>query len=391
MKRFRFFSMLFILLIYQPVSATFRMERVSYDLEWRESEQKNRFQIQGDGSLQDFNYDLKGRFDLPTLASRYSSMEFGFGVPKWDKNLSLRYSYQWSEHYRLTTEGIAYVWEPWRNLKINLSCSRGEREGISADRNDWRYQMDSQSLAVKYTMKPFQYRGELSRTFRDYQFKPAYTATHWRLEDYLHWEIRKWVDLGVTYQEASGDYPDDPNLKNSYWKNSYRVFGNFKLPQKQVLGWSYREYYWEKAFQTYRDKQTIELGWKNPISERASNQFKFGYANLQYYPLDGNELITPEDDFLNPTEDDLNSRQTLMLGWEYQRTEKTYSYSTDLFIRKIDFRSPNKTDLLEWGGSFTLKRKFDPWEVDLALYPFGNLENTKAFCRFKLVYHFDRT
>jgi hypothetical protein len=367
--------------------------RLGYQIDWREEEElRNKFDLNLRGKADWLRYDVAGSFYAPQPDSGDSALNVRLDFPRWNKNLKLHSGVKWNEDYRYFSERLYYRWLPSRDLHVDLDYTWQIREAERAESSRYEYHLNQEELSAYYLWETWRFFSSVLHAQKTYPAQSIYTSTKWQLEEDLSWQCRDDLQLGFAYREVTGFYPFDKKINYDYWRCYYEFRSRFSPSPRNDFFGSYRISQWEKGLRPYRDDRKLKLSWTHDRPQKTRILVKLELEDIGYLADPDDIQPVPDEDDEDEAEDeaaeeDYHSRRSAILSLEYRKTLSKFSWTTQVFFRRTDYRADAVPDSDASGVIVKLRWKQRPWELHSEWAPFGGSRSLTAYYRLKMVYN----
>lgn len=326
--------------------------------------------------------DWTNRFTFPETANQYHSLGVAWGFPKLPFGLEVDWKYQWDTRYEVTSGQLAYYWKPLKGLSLQAALAAGSKAATVAASERYRNQWDYQKLQTGYDRHSWSYKWRLERTAKDYPDAAYYSSTRYDLEQSLIRRVTSGLKLGLTYQESTGDYPEDASLTRDYWKEKWSLWSSYRRGQNRFDG-SYAVLTWDKGidsfFGPYQQNQYLTLEYTR-FGKQWRMKARFSGSELNY---SSNRVVFDPDE--PEAEEDTQSRLEQKLAFEVMRRFNRLKLETELFTIVKDYRLGPRD---RRSGCLTLLTwEWQRTKIHLTLAPLGNSRSGKGFYELKWEYN----
>lgn len=365
-------------------AAEFLLEKVTLETKATEDEAlRTKLRLDAYANWDWIVMDWTNGLTFPEAAENYHSVGVTWGFPKLPFGLEVDWDYQWDTRYEVTSGGIGYYWKPIKGLKVQAVLEAGSKAAAIAASERYRNQWDYQKLQGNYDRHHWSFKWRLERTAKDYPEAKYYTSTRYVLEQSVVRTVTPGLKVGLSYQESTGDYPEDTSLTRDYWKEKWSVWTSYRQGRNQRWDGSFSVLTWEKGidsfFEPYQQNQYLTLEY--------TRWSKLWRVNAR---LSGSELNYRSDSVIfDPDEADLEedtkSRLEQKLVLELIRRFNRLKLETEFFAIVKEYhmgqndRRSGCLAMITW----ELRRT----KIHLTMAPLGNGQSEKRFYELKWEYN----
>lgn len=328
--------------------------------------------------------NISNKLTFPEQSDQYHNSKFQLEFTRFMPGLGLDLDYQYNPRYTITEVGMDYRWKPLKGLKVQVDVDAGSKSGRVESSKPYRNHWNYQQLYLTYTWKDWNYKWRLNRTDKEYPERKYYTSLKYDLMQEISKELNSKLKAGVTYHEATADYPYDTSLTRDSWKKEWTLWLNYKQGRNQRWKGEYRVLSSERGFDPEQDNRYFNLEYQQ-WNKKWRLVTRWGYSEVRYFT---DTVIWDPDDEGNEDEVDVKSRNEKRITVELSR------YFTNKLTLGCQFFALEKDYL--WGpskhrqgcvASAAWKLNNDKIQIRLVASPWGNLQTDKSIYQLKLEYN----
>lgn len=326
--------------------------------------------------------DLSNKLAFPEQSDQYHSTKFQLEFTRFVPGLGLDMDYQFNPRYEVTEVGLDYRWKPLKGMRLHVGLDTGSKSGRVVSSKPYRNHWNAQQLYVTYAWRDWNYKWRLNRMDKEYPERKYYTSLKYDLMQEISKELTPKLKAGVTYHEATADYPFDTSMTRDYWKEEWTFWLNYKQERNRRWKGEFRVLSSERGFDSEQDNRYFTLEYQQ-WNKKWRLAARCGYSELRYFT---DTFLWEPDDDETELETDTKSRNEKKVTVELSRYfTKNWTLEWQWFAWERDYlQGPSKR---RQGWVTTVVWKLRGFQVKLTTAPWGNLQTEKGTYQLKLEYN----